>query len=64
MMKGEEEGGGGGGVGGGSYIFRVVLSVSGVAKPSPRLALLLTHKECNASFCWMSSNAAAAFVEY
>ena len=32
-------------------LFRVVLAVSGVAKPSPWLTLLLTHKECNASFC-------------
>lgn len=39
-------------------LFRVVLTVSGVTKPSPWLALLLTHKECNASFCWMSSSTA------
>lgn len=35
----------------GAVLFRKVLVVSGVAKLSARLTLLLTHKECNASLC-------------
>lgn len=42
-----DRGDGGGGEGGGKgvvVLFRVVLAVSGVAKSSPRLTFLLTHK--------------------